>query len=71
VKCPRGRAIVTAWVGVGAGVGQIWEGGTCSHTLCQEWSGVEAETRGEREKKQDGERGGDNLGEDHHYRVEV
>jgi hypothetical protein len=36
VKHPRGRAIATAWVGVGAGVGQIRGGGACSHALCRE-----------------------------------
>jgi hypothetical protein len=33
VKCPRGRAIVTVRVGVGAGVGRIRGGGACSYTL--------------------------------------
>jgi hypothetical protein len=36
VKRPRGRAIATARVDVGAGVVQI-RGGTCSYALCREW----------------------------------
>jgi hypothetical protein len=36
VKCPHGRAIATARVGVGAGVGRIWGGGACSYALCRE-----------------------------------
>ena len=59
MKRPRGRAIATARVGVGAGVGRIRGGGACSHALYRE-GGPEAEARGEREKKQDDERGGDN-----------
>jgi hypothetical protein len=43
VKRPLGRAIVTARVGVGAGVGRIWGGGACSYALCREWSGAEVE----------------------------
>jgi hypothetical protein len=43
VKCPRGRAIATARVGVGACVGRIQGGGACSYTLCREWGGVEVE----------------------------
>jgi hypothetical protein len=34
VKRPRGRAITTARVGVGAGVRQIWGGGVYSYALC-------------------------------------
>jgi hypothetical protein len=34
IKHPRGRAIATARVGVGAGVGRIRGGGACSHALC-------------------------------------
>jgi hypothetical protein len=41
VKRPRGRAIATARVGVGAGVGRIREGGACSYSLCREWGGAE------------------------------
>jgi hypothetical protein len=37
VKHPHERAITTARVGVGAGVGRIWGGGACSHALCREW----------------------------------
>jgi hypothetical protein len=37
VKRPRGRAIATARVGVGAGVGRIWGGGACSYGLRREW----------------------------------
>jgi hypothetical protein len=33
----RGRAIVTAQVGVGRLVGRIRGGGACSHALCREW----------------------------------
>jgi hypothetical protein len=40
---PRGRAIATTWVGVGASVRRIRGGGACSHALCREWGGVEAE----------------------------
>jgi predicted alpha/beta hydrolase family esterase len=36
VKHPRERAIDTAWVDVGAGVGRIREGDACSHTLFRE-----------------------------------
>ena len=43
VKRPRGRAIATARVGVGASVGQIWGGGICSYALCREWGGAEVE----------------------------
>jgi hypothetical protein len=43
VKRPRGRAIATARVGVDADVGRIRGGGACSHALCQEWGGAEAE----------------------------
>jgi hypothetical protein len=53
VNRPRGRAIVTTWVGGVAGAGQIRGGGACSHALCREWGGTEAEALGEREKKQD------------------
>jgi hypothetical protein len=34
VKRPRGRAIATARVGVGAGVRRLWGGGACSYALC-------------------------------------
>jgi hypothetical protein len=34
-------------------------------------SGAEVEAWGDREKKYNGERGGGNWGEDHHYRAEV
>jgi hypothetical protein len=37
VKRPRGRAIATARVGVGAGVGRIRGGDACSYVLCREW----------------------------------
>jgi hypothetical protein len=60
VKRPRGRAIATARVGVGAGVGRIQGGGACSHALYREWGDAEAEAWGEREKKQDGEWSGGN-----------
>jgi hypothetical protein len=43
VKHPRGRAIATARVGVGAGVGRIQGGGTCPYALCREWGCVEVE----------------------------
>ena len=43
VKRPRGRAIATARVGVGAGVGRIRGGGACSYALCRKWGGVEVE----------------------------
>ena len=43
VKHPRGRAIATARVGVGAGVGRIRGGGACSYALCREWGGTEVE----------------------------
>jgi hypothetical protein len=43
VKRPRGCAIATARVGVGAGVGRIRRGGTCSYALCREWGGAEVE----------------------------
>jgi hypothetical protein len=33
--------------------------------------GGAAEAWGEREKKQDDKRGGDNWGEDHHYRAKI
>jgi hypothetical protein len=39
VKCPRGRAIATARVGVG----RIQEGGACSYALYQKWGGAEVE----------------------------
>jgi hypothetical protein len=51
VKCPRGRAIATARVDVGADVGRIQGGGTCSYALCREWGGAEIEAWQEREKK--------------------
>jgi hypothetical protein len=44
VKRPRGRAIATARVGVGAGVGRIRGGGVCYYALCREWGGAEVET---------------------------
>jgi hypothetical protein len=43
VKRPRGRAIATARVGVGAGVGRIRGGDTCSYALCREWGGAKVE----------------------------
>jgi hypothetical protein len=43
MKRPRGRAIATARVGVGAGVGRIRGGGVCSYTLCREWDDGEVE----------------------------
>jgi hypothetical protein len=43
VKRPPGRAIATAWVGVGVGVGRKQGGDACSHALCREWGGAEAE----------------------------
>jgi hypothetical protein len=43
VKRPHGRAIATVRVGVGAGVGRIRRGGTCSYALCREWGGAEVE----------------------------
>jgi hypothetical protein len=43
VKRPRGRAIATARVGVGAGVRQIQGGGACSYALCREWDDAEVE----------------------------
>jgi hypothetical protein len=36
VKRPHGRAIATARVDVGAVVGRIRGGGTCSYALCRE-----------------------------------
>jgi hypothetical protein len=50
VKRPRGRGIAIARVVVGAGIGQIREEGACSHSLCREWGGAEAEARGERKE---------------------
>jgi hypothetical protein len=50
VKRPRGRAITTAQVGVGTGVGRIWGGGAYSHTLSREWDGAEVGNEG-REKR--------------------
>jgi hypothetical protein len=41
VKHPRGHAIATAQVSVGAGVGRIRGGNTCSYALCREWGGAE------------------------------
>jgi hypothetical protein len=61
VKRPRGRAIATARVGVGAGVGRIRGACVCSHALCRERGGSETEARGKREKKQNGKRGGGEL----------
>jgi hypothetical protein len=43
VKRPRERAIATARVGVGAGVGRIQGGGACSYALYREWGGAEME----------------------------
>jgi hypothetical protein len=43
VKCPRGHAIATARVGVGAGVGRIRGGGAYSYALCREWGVAEVE----------------------------
>jgi hypothetical protein len=43
VKRPRGRAIATTRVGVGASVERIRGGGACFYALCQEWSGAEVE----------------------------
>jgi hypothetical protein len=43
VKRPRGHAIATARVGVGAGVRQIWGGGAYSCALYREWGGAEVE----------------------------
>jgi hypothetical protein len=43
MKRSRGHAIATARVGVGASVGRIRGGGACSHALCREWGGAEAE----------------------------
>jgi hypothetical protein len=43
VKRPRGRAIATARVDVGAGVGRIRGGVASSYALCQEWGGTEVE----------------------------
>jgi hypothetical protein len=37
------RPIATARIGVGAGVRRIRGVDTCSHVLCREWGGVEAE----------------------------
>jgi hypothetical protein len=43
MKRPRGRAIATAQVGVGADVERIRVGGACSYALCREWGGAELE----------------------------
>jgi hypothetical protein len=43
MKRPRGRAIATTQVGVGAGVRRIRGGSAYSHALCREWGGAEAE----------------------------
>jgi hypothetical protein len=43
VKRSHGRAIATARVSVGAGVGRIRGGGACSYALCREWGGMEME----------------------------
>jgi hypothetical protein len=43
VKRSRERAIATARVGVGAGIGQIQGGGACSYALCREWGDAEVE----------------------------
>jgi hypothetical protein len=43
VKRPRGHAIATARVGVGASVERIWGGGACSCALYREWGGAEVE----------------------------
>jgi hypothetical protein len=43
VKHPRGHAIATARVGVGAGARQIRGGGACSYALYREWGGTEVE----------------------------
>jgi hypothetical protein len=43
VKRSRGRAIATARVGVGAGVGRIQGGGACSYALRREWGGAEVD----------------------------
>jgi hypothetical protein len=43
VKRPRGRAIATAQVSVGAGVRRIRGGGACSYALCREWGGAGVE----------------------------
>jgi hypothetical protein len=45
VKRPHGRAIATARVGVGAGVGRIRGGGACSYALCRERVGAEREKK--------------------------
>jgi hypothetical protein len=41
VKHHHGRAIATTRVGVGAGVGRIRGGDTCSYALYREWSNAE------------------------------
>jgi hypothetical protein len=51
VKCPRGRAITTARVGVGARVGRIRGGDACFYALCREWGGAKVDAWGEREKR--------------------
>jgi hypothetical protein len=43
VKRPRGRAIGTARVGVGASIKRIRGGCACSYALCREWGGAEVE----------------------------
>jgi hypothetical protein len=43
VKRPRGCAIAIVRVGVRASVGRIRGGDACSHALCREWGGAEAE----------------------------
>jgi hypothetical protein len=53
VKHPRVRAIATAWVGIGAGVGRIWGGGACSLALCREWVAWRRRHEG-RERKEAG-----------------
>jgi hypothetical protein len=51
VKRPRGCAITSTRVDIGAGVGRIRGGDACSYALCREWGGAEMEARGRREKK--------------------
>jgi hypothetical protein len=50
MKHPRGCAIATAWVSVGAGVERIRGGVACSHALCREWVARRQRNEGERKE---------------------
>jgi hypothetical protein len=70
MKCSRGRAIATARVSVGAGVGRIRGGGACSHDSVE--NGVAQRQRDEkREKNRMVNKVVATEANNHHYRVEV